>query len=168
MRPADFVNLGNARSHAAIMKHFELQTHTQIPAPYWEKAGAGRVLSRPSEEQCEGVQFKKHIFVVVFKISSCDSEVQPVLQFRFSPNPPSLLSLLPLYRWETDSGERICLGPKLPSGRTGSPATSLEEPQASTPSVPSYCPRRETKCDPGGERPITCRPVQQPPAPVLA
>lgn len=63
---------GKTRRRTAIMKHFELQGHTQIPASDLDRAGTRKVLSRPNESQCEGVLFRKHFF---FLISQSDSEV---------------------------------------------------------------------------------------------
>ena len=36
-----------------MMKHFVLEAHTQISAPDFGRPGAGRILSRPSQSQCE-------------------------------------------------------------------------------------------------------------------
>lgn len=36
-----------------MMKHFVLEAYTQIYAPDFGRPGAGRILSRPSQSQCE-------------------------------------------------------------------------------------------------------------------
>lgn len=50
-----------------MVKHFELQTLTQIPAPDVRRAGTGGVLPTPNESQREGVKFRKQFFFFFLK-----------------------------------------------------------------------------------------------------
>lgn len=110
------------------MEHFELQAHTKIPASDLEKDGAGRVLSRPNESQCWGVQFKNQ---VLFFYS-------PHMILKYSKFEHPMIT--PFYRRETESEEKMCLG--VLSGRAGNPTTISEESQAGASSSLSHCSMR--------------------------
>lgn len=49
-----------------MMKHFVLEANTQISAPDFGRPGAGRILSRPTQSQCEVLETCGSFLIIGF------------------------------------------------------------------------------------------------------